>query len=432
MSKSLNIHKNTIFKLVSLFLIMALFNITTVSTSAENNDTPLPSDLEVQWSTQLGSILKSTPVMDDEFIYLVSSIPTSTTVGSEGTLFTISKRSGEVKWQYNLGAKSEYTEKGATPIVLYQDRLFVCSNYNGLACLDKLTQDTLWSKPYNSINPPVIVQDRIYFTLSNRNLYCLDIENGEEIWSYPVGVTNCVPAIYGNYVFGADFDQIFILNLNTGDELKTVELYRTHQVEALSSPLIYDNKLIVTLSDYDLHVYALLGLEENQLIFGNELWTLEGRKYYPHFNQPVVYQDILLVCYNNEIQALDLNQGTSLWKRELNGRHLAFGNAEVVILSDTTVYNLDIATGETRWELDLAPELEDDNDLTILNSAVIIVDDGSIYIIEDSGTIYRLSASTVSDEDVEINYTLTICINVFIVIILILIIYAILKWRSKK
>ena len=431
MSKSININKIAMVKIVALLIIVILINNINLSSSAENNGAALPSDLELQWATQVGTI-KSAPVIDDDFIYLIATTQTSTTVESEGTLFTILKRTGEIKWQYNLGAKSEYTDKDYASVTLYEDKLVVSSNNNGLVCLEKVAQNTTWSKPYNSINPPVILEDRIYFTISNRNLYCLDIETGDEIWSYPVGVTNCVPAIYGNYIFGADFERIFILNNNNGNEIVTTELYRTHQVEALSSPLVYDNKLIVTASDYTLHVFSLLGLEQNQLMLGNELWWIEGRTFLPHFSQPVVYKNKLYVCYNNELHARDLSLGTSIWHRELSGRHLGLSGDSIVIISDTTLYTLDPATGKTRWELDLAEELADAHTITNLNSAYIITDEDTIYIFEESGSIYKFSASTSTDDDADINYTLTICINAFLIIIIIAVIYAILKWRSKK
>jgi outer membrane protein assembly factor BamB len=404
------------------------------SGSESTSSSAFPSDPNVQWFVRTGTTIKCPLETDESFVYLVTSSESDATAESEGTVLTISKKTGEIKYQYDIGEKGEYIARDVSSIKVYEDRLFICSNNNGLVCLNKTTFLPIWSQPYNNVNPITISQNRIFFTRSGRSLYCLDLETGNELWSYPVSTTNCVPAIYEDTVFGADFDKIFILKINTGNEVWSDNLLRTNQVEAISSPIIHDNKLVVTTSDYNLHVYSILGESTAQLTVGNELWSLEGRKLYPHFCQPVVYGDKLFVCYNNNLNAFDLGLGTSLWTLDLNCEKVILTGDKLVVTGDTTVYAVDPESGDTLWELDLVDQDLDDGPVVgSLNSGYILVDNNSVFVTDENGWIYKLSDSTSGDEDdADIHWPLSICINLFIIIIIITVIYFILRWKLKS
>jgi outer membrane protein assembly factor BamB len=434
MSKPDNIGK--IVTVLVAFLMLTTFTLQFIplTLEAQSSDGNIIEDPEVYWALQTGTTIKGQPVDDDSFVYLVTSIKSDATAESEGTILAISKKTGEVKYQYDIGEKGEYFERDVTSITVYKDRLFVCSNNNGLTCLNKTSFLEIWSQPYNNINPLTIYQEKIFFTHSGRNLYCLDIETGNDLWSYPVGVTNCVPAVYEDHVFGADYDKIFILKINNGEVVWSNGILRTNQVEALSSPIISDTNMIITTSDYNLHVFTILGSGTSQIKLGNELWTLEGRRLYPHFCQPVVHNDKLFVCYDNSLNAHDLTGGSSLWTRELACERVALAGDALVVTSETTVYAIDPESGDTIWELDFASEdIEGDPDIGRITSGYILVDNDSIYVTDDEGWIYRISDSKADDEnDAEVHWPLSICINAFIVIIIIVAIYLIMKWRMKR
>lgn len=423
--------------IATIITIMALtastFQFLPQTSIAQSTGANISSDPEVQWYIQAGSIIKS-PIVDDKyFLYMVSDIPSGTTVESEGTIFAISKKTGDVKYQYDIGEQGEFYEREVTFLSVYQDRLFVCSNNNGFICLNKTTFELLWTQPYNSINPPVIDQGRIFFTYSSRNLYCLDLESGAELWSYPIGVTNCVPAVYQNHVFAADYDKLFILKVVNGDEVWSNGILRTNQVEALSSPIIHDNKMIITTSDYNLHVYALLGADTSQLKLGNELWSLEGRKLFPHFSQPVVYQDQLVVCYNNKLNAHNLNTGADIWTKDLNCQKVMLSGERLIVTSDTSVYAIEPETGDTIWELDIgAEELEDGPEVKSLTSGFIITDDDAVYVTDEDAWVYKLGEISDTDDEPDIHWPLSLCINAVGIIILVAVIYAIVRWRMKR
>jgi outer membrane protein assembly factor BamB len=400
---------------------------------AQSTNANISSDPEVQWYTQAGSMIKS-PIVDDKyFLYLVSDISSGTTVESEGSILAISRKTGEIKYQYDIGEQGEFYEREVTFLSVYQDRVFVCSNNNGFICLNKTTFELVWTQPYNGINPPVIDQGRIFFTYSSRNLYCLDFDSGVELWSYPIGVTNCVPAVYENHVFAADYDKIYIFNAENGNLVWSNGILRTNQVEAPSSPIIHDNKMIITTSDYNLHVYGILGAGTSQLKLGNELWTLEGRRLFPHFSQPVVYQDILVICYNNKLNAHDLNSGADLWTNDLNCQNVVLSGERLIVTGDTSVYAIDPETGHNTWELDIGvEELEDGPEVKSLTSGFIITDKEAVYVTDEDAWVYKLGDSTETSDDSDIHWPLSLCINAVGIIIIVAVIYAIVKWRMKR
>lgn len=117
------------------------------------------------FESELGQPLMAKPVVDDK-IYLT---------GTEGGLFALDKRTGEILWQ------TAFSHPIWTSPAVDDNRLFFGDNGGNFRAVDKNDGTILWDMITNGVivSSPIVVGDFVLFASLDRHLYCLDKDSGE-------------------------------------------------------------------------------------------------------------------------------------------------------------------------------------------------------------------------------------------------------------
>jgi outer membrane protein assembly factor BamB len=236
----------------------------------------------------------STPVMEDDIIYITGKIDTMDHI-------TALNLSGEILWQvpYGRSWKKSFPESRSTPTI-DGNNIYIISGQGELACLNKKNGAIKWKqyvmKNYEGVygswgtaESPLVGDDHVYFTAAGpkTTLVAYNKENGELVWATeslddtcayasPIFINHnnqkMVVALAANHIFGVDVKNGQILWKyhygNIGPSLKS----RTSKNINPNAPLYHDGLIYVT-SGYN-HVGLQLALNKTGTAV-KQVWTDE-------------------------------------------------------------------------------------------------------------------------------------------------------------
>src|SRR5215204_737229 len=145
---------------------------------------PLRPPFREIWQYQGRVLLEFPPVIGGKRLYVLND---------HGTLYSIDKHTGRVRWRRKLGAlaaASPAYADGKVYVVLLQRSLNGSGAGSGrIVALDGRTGRIQWSRQLASRteSSPLVADGRVYFGSENGTVYAMDARDGDERWRFRAG-----------------------------------------------------------------------------------------------------------------------------------------------------------------------------------------------------------------------------------------------------
>lgn len=276
-------------------------------------------------------------------------------VANETTIFTIDGKLKVMATDINTGKTIWANERLSNPelikygsLALSNNDLYAITNTSQLVKLNALTGEIIYSKYFNTNlkSGLQICDNKLYFINDNNELYIINAETGEKVYSH-----------------------------------KTME--ETSSFIKGSTPLCFDDKVIATFSNGEVHMIMSdtatpIWLESAYKINSSNINNISDIVANPIANEKIA----IIKSYNNIIKALTIDEGLKLWENENGGTTTPVLSNETMfdINNNKTAIATDITTGKTIWETKLETSIKDIlfDPLLINNQLIIPVSNGNI------------------------------------------------------
>lgn len=163
-----------------------------------------------------------------------------------GKLALINLYSGTPLWENYIAVPTgstdldKITDIDVRPVL--SDKMLCAASYNGkIACIDAMSSNVLWQKPFSTSQGLTIDQQNVYAVSQDGIVYAFDRSSGTQIWFNDTMKYRklSAPAILGNGVVVVDDDgYIHMFNRNDGHEMARTS---SSLVGGVSDPLVLDN-----------------------------------------------------------------------------------------------------------------------------------------------------------------------------------------------
>jgi len=296
--------------------------------------------LQIAWTSTLKSNLLSSPVIDNENLYIssgdkvyvfnaqsgnligshaITAYIDSTPAIAKGMLYAIDSKGNvfcwstnpELKWTYPVG------ENHLSSPVVAAGRVYLGGG-KSLYALNAVKRELLWTYPTSGEiqSSPAVADEKVYFGSADGNLYCLTT-SGELKWRFgTIGAIYSSPAIKDGVVYvGSDDNYIYALDATTGNQQWR---YKTNG-KVRSSPAMANQ--VIFCGSQDGYLYALA---EN----GSYKWAHPVGSSID--SSPAIANGVVYFGANDGyIYGLDVNTGNELWKY-YTGSHRIYSSPAIV------------------------------------------------------------------------------------------------------
>ncbi|MGL4670223.1 MAG: PQQ-binding-like beta-propeller repeat protein [Methanobacteriaceae archaeon] len=366
------------------------------------------------WAFGLGSPIKSTPVIKNENIYVISE---------NGLLKSIDMETGTENWDY------QFEGDVTASLVLKNNTVFVASHSGHIYAYNVKDKKLEWKfNTESSIkSTPIINGDNIYFGADNGKVYSLKVSDGSKNWESDIGgEIRSSPTIdtgssstinstnstvnevsTSNTLFiGSNEGVLSAIDIATGDVIWN---YTAGDVIE-SSPAIYDGKVFFGSDDGTLYTLAAKN--------GSLIWKYDlGAKI---SSSPLIDtwdNNVFIGADNGNITCLDIRDGSFKWARTtgasikstpaLNNDTIVFGS------NDGNAYILNKFTGNT--------ELQYNPGTLLFNSPITaspIIYGDSIFIAGNDGYLYSIKGENKeTPTSIFVYYVIAILVALIVAII---------------
>ncbi len=285
------------------------------------------------------------------------------TLDSDSKLRAFHNQTGKVLWEQSVKSITEKETVINGGLAYSGGVLFVTSGYDEVLALNPDNGDIYWRTKITagSRAAPTVINGRVFVTALNNHSIALDASNGKVLWEYEG--TGETTGLLGAASPAAD-DQIVIAAFSTGDIVALrVENGSTAWEDSLSNSL---------------RLGGIAGLSD---IRGN----------------PVIAGDrVIAISYSNKMVALDKNNGSRLWQREISSIETPWvsGNAVYVLTPNFKVVAMDIANGDIIWVSELAKYEKPKSNKGVINWVGPLMVNGKILVSGTGGRMVELDAKT--------------------------------------
>lgn len=322
-----------------------------------------PQTGEQRWLFATDDAIEAPIVAADGVVYVA---------GRDGTLYALDPASGEEIWAGSAGQVLR------TAPAVGADRVVVVDDYGRVLAFDRETGQRLWATVEDSyVGPPVILDETLIVAGADGTVYRLDRDGSRQgEWTASdssgagLGLTGIDfgPTVGGGAIWiAADNAAVWRLGPGISGPAPLAVAWIANGTEApfqtslfSTSPLAYrDNILLV---DENSSIYLVDSQSGRAARLGRASDEGAGSRV-----DSVVSGDTLLTILGDELYATRLPGGQPLWRAKGNGFSLlpvAVAGQTVLWLTQAgevnrdgagsaTLYAIDLATGETRWEASL-------------------------------------------------------------------------------
>ncbi|MFQ5811230.1 MAG: PQQ-binding-like beta-propeller repeat protein [Armatimonadota bacterium] len=312
-----------------------------------------PSQLEVQWSVELGGRVDSSPAVSDGVVYVGST---------GGSVYAVDAETGEIVWRQELDGPVT-----SSPCVA-EGRVFVGCVDTFAYALDARTGDVAWRRRADGpvTASPAFLDGVTYWASTAGRVFALRAADGDEVWRHDLGARVAASPCVGS---GA----LYIGDLGGAlRALRLVDGAPVWQYDAWGPPGGPKDRLLATA--------ALVG----SVVFvgSQDMWHGEPK---PPAPDPDLH-----------LQAVDAATGEARWTLKAPGSVMgspavgggivyAAGN-EGYPSSRAAVYAVDAASGAKRWRWP-----EKGSGAGVVHTAPAIAGD-MVYFADLDGTVYIFSA----------------------------------------
>ncbi|MEA1994467.1 MAG: PQQ-binding-like beta-propeller repeat protein, partial [Euryarchaeota archaeon] len=312
----------------------------------------LPSEMEVLWSRRTGGVIRSSPIIADNKLYIVLG---------DHNLYCLNAETGEKRWEYEIGGElsslflgessSFFLGKLSPSPCVINGKVYVGSLNGNIYCIDAETGKKRWRYQTGGVvqSSPIVVDSKLYIGSADHHLYCLNAETGEKLWRYETdNAVYSSPSFYNNRVYVAS-GSLYCLDAFTGEEL-----WR-RRMETTDDPiLISGGKLYAAGYTTEGNIYGGIYCLDTKT--GKTIWKNTDIKV-PNslsFGNERLYLNIWMDKASS-IYCLDAGTGKVLWRYTERGDatffSLVVANDKLYIrVTPSYLYCIDAETGEKRWE----------------------------------------------------------------------------------
>jgi outer membrane protein assembly factor BamB len=293
-----------------------------------------PRDGKLVWKFRTeGSIMESTPTVDDGMVYIGSF---------DRNVYAIDSKSGKLVWKYETG------EKVISHPVVSEGIVYCGSIDQNMYALDAKTGKLIWKFRTQDwiVSEALTVGEKLIFGSHDRYLYCLNKKTGKLLWKFrtqgEIYNDNVFPHREGVVYFGSFDNHLRAADIETG---KLLWKKRLGNYGMAASGVIHGDMLIQPIRDG-----MLVALDFK----GNVLWKFETTAE-DAMGIPAVKDGLIYVgsygSYN--LYCLDM-EGKELWRfKAFDGIYAApfvFGKNVIFASWDCNVYCINRKTRNVVWK----------------------------------------------------------------------------------
>ncbi len=176
-------------------------------------------DGKILWSKEISSIPVSTPICDENFVYLSTN---------DNKLYALNQKDGELQWLQS-GILRPTAIFGAADLVIYRDLIVAGYSSGEIYAVDKKTGESLWSNNLNlsrattsdfylnDIDATPVAKDGVIYSIGNGGLMmAINADNGNYLWKKEIaGITDFWLA--GDFLFVINNDnKLVAIHKKTG------------------------------------------------------------------------------------------------------------------------------------------------------------------------------------------------------------------------
>jgi outer membrane protein assembly factor BamB len=330
----------------------------------------LSKNLKLMWKQALGSTIHSSAVMNQNQVFIGTT---------GGTLFSLSRKTGETLWFVDIGSPIE-----AAP-TLWNDTVLIGGMGGTLFALNAHDGSVRWKtqtqgKIMGSANIVRSSDDVAFAVVGSYDgkIYALNLTTGEAVWTYSTGnYVHGSPAVTPAHVIAGGCDQfVHVIDKTKGAVVRKIK------VGSQVGVAVTVHKNHAFLGTYGNRFVAL------DLATGKELWSYKSRDF-PFLSSAAIGGDALYFGgRDRRVHAVYHADGAVKWTMRTRGRVDApavWVDAKVVIGShDGRVYMLNDEDGSILWSYELGGP--------VLSSPA--VDSGMMVIASEDGYIYAFGSKT--------------------------------------
>jgi outer membrane protein assembly factor BamB len=342
------------------------------------------------WSTNLGSMFLTGPVVADDLAYVITG---------EGDLLAVDRTSGRIRWQRDVEAPAD------SPAAIAGETLFVGLRNRDLLALNKNTGEVLWT--YRAEGPivssPVVVRGVVYVGSSTDAMVAaVDAASGEELWRTELNERQLNAAVSwdDNHMVVAPGNKVIYYDRRSRDRAFTFD---SPFGQIAGTPLVIDDTVYVGLNTGGIIALAIEATNARwekpiRRVWG-QLWIwgmapqpprpsgfLWGHGVDGAMLASMAAKDDLLYygTSRGEVTALNRNTREVAWTFEgvgaVRGAPAVVGDT-LYIAAGPIVYALEAATGRKLWELQVAGDITSD----------IVVTKEALYVVDDKSNLYAIN-----------------------------------------
>lgn len=166
-----------------------------------------------------------------------------------GKLALINLFSGTAIWENYIAIPSGATDLDKITDIamrpIFKDKLICVATFNGkISCVDAMSSNILWQKPFSSSQGVVIDDQNVYAVSQDGVVYAFDSASGTQIWFNDSMKYRklSAPALLGNGILAIDEDgYVHMFNRNDGHEMARIS---TGLKDGVSLPLVTDSGVL--------------------------------------------------------------------------------------------------------------------------------------------------------------------------------------------
>ena len=185
---------------------------------------------------ELGLVV-STPVIDDNRIFVMSLEAYATNESVWSVLFSINAENGDINWKYDMNLNDlSLTTPAIADDVVYFSYVENYWAYGGIACVNADDGEIIWDQKlyydFFTVSTPAIADGKLFIGCMNlldvaSFINCYNIDSGTIVWKCPIGELSMVdnsPAIVEGKAFIAHYQgTIFAFSDNTPPNAPLIE-----------------------------------------------------------------------------------------------------------------------------------------------------------------------------------------------------------------
>ena len=264
------------------------------------------------------NLLLAAPVVFENIIYAQDV---------DGSVTSFNLHNGKKVWRQKLKSLTKNEKENGlngSGIAVNDNALYATTGFGSIFALNRKNGNILWRKDINTPlrTAPTVCDDKLIIQTLDNHIFALNTQNGKEVWKYNISAEDTVlagsstPACLPDknlVIAGFSNGEIHAFNADVGYPLWSIPLIDNSRINvstdinAIKASPAIDNDTVYAIGHNDLLAAIDYRTGENK-------WTIK----IGGTNMPwIVGNYIFVLSNNNELFAINKNNGKTLWQTTL-------------------------------------------------------------------------------------------------------------------